>query len=75
MRIPSVDKLKKMITNARGNVFLELTGNDFFDLKMDNTSFKILMEEANKNHKIKIHVFDTKDYLDFVNYIVGSAYD
>ena len=73
MLIPDVKKLIKLIKQSSGKVLLHLSDNTVRDLKNDSGALQFLEEEASKEQGIEISLSESKDYFNFVYYIMGGC--
>lgn len=75
VQLPSLEKMCSIIENSRGKVYLQQSEEIFVDLKQSSNVITELRDTLKQGCNITLHVFDQKDYLDFVNFMVGTAYD
>lgn len=75
VQIPSLEKLCAVIESSRGNVYLQQSDKILIDMKQSHSVLYELWNTVKQGGNVVLHIFDSNDYLEFVNYMVGTAYD
>lgn len=70
---PDFEKFTNLVEQSEGNIFLELPDNSLCNLKNNEVSTELLVQEINKGHKISIYLTENKDYFRFVSFMMGGC--
>ena len=75
IQLPSLEKLCAIIDNSSGDVYLQQAEKMFVNLKQSSNVETELRDILKQGQRITLHVFEPKDYLNFINFMVGTLYD
>ena len=70
--IPNIEKLVNLVRESRGTILMNTDKNTFIDVK-NYKGMKLLKQEAGRRDGVRIRVYDPKDYLNLVNYMIGET--
>lgn len=73
--IPSAEKMLEMVRQSHGQIFMPLPDKTIRDLKLDVSAQQFLEHEVHQGRAVELHIFDTKDCSEFINFMMGAAYD
>ncbi len=70
---PNIENLTNLIEKSCGNVLLRLSDNSLRNLKNEEEAEAFLKQEADNCHGIEIYLSNTKDYFNFVYFMMGGC--
>lgn len=70
---PDVEKLTKLVEESKGTVLLCSADQSLHNLKSDQSAFRLMKEESEKNHQVEFQITDTGDYLRFIYFVMGDC--
>ncbi len=72
-RIPNANKLEEVIRGSKGDVFLKLPDNEYYNLKEEKMGTQLLKVCKPGSDGLDIRVSNGEDYIQFLSYMVNVA--